>query len=139
MNEVAVVDTGPLVALVHEKDRHHSWTKEQIDNFKLPLLSCEPVISEALFLLRNRYGGSAAVMGFLERGALRLPFRLEDEAVAVSRLLRRYASVPMSLADACLVRMTEQHDGAVVLTFDSDFDIYRRHRRQVIRTVRPPA
>jgi len=70
---------------------------------------------------------------------LRLPFKLEEEASTVSWLLQRYANVPMSLADACLVRMTEQHDGAVLLTFDSDFKVYRRHRRQVIPTMMPGA
>jgi predicted nucleic acid-binding protein len=70
---------------------------------------------------------------------VRLPFRLQEEAGAISRLMQRYADVPMSLADACLVRMTEQHDSAVVLTLDPDFAIYRRHRRQVIPTIRPKA
>jgi uncharacterized protein len=139
VNEVAVLDTGPLVALVRRQDRYHAWAREQVDRFDPPLLSCETVVAEALFLLRARQGGSAAVMGLVDRGVLRLPFRLEEECGAVSELLQRYANVPMSLADACLVRMTEQHDGAMVLTLDSDFDIYRRHRRQVIPTIRPHA
>ena len=139
MNEVGVLDTGPLVALVHQHDRHHAWAKEQVDTLEPPFLSCEPVVTEALFLLRARQGGAAAVMGFLEKGLLRLPFKLEEEASTVSWLLQRYANVPMSLADACLVRMTEQHEGTVLLTFDSDFKLYRRHRRHVIPTMMPGA
>ncbi len=44
----------------------------------------------------------------------------------------------MSLADACLVRMSELWEGYPLLTLDSDFRIYRRHRRQHIRCVLPP-
>ncbi len=76
-------------------------------------------------------------MGLVESGLLRLPFRLQDEVAAVSKRLDRYVGVPMSLADACLVRMSEQHGSAVVLTLDSDFAIYRRHRRQVVPTIQP--
>jgi hypothetical protein len=43
----------------------------------------------------------------------------------------------MSLADACLVRMTETLPDPVILTTDSDFRIYRRHSRQVVPCVIP--
>lgn len=51
--------------------------------------------------------------------------------------MRRYADVPMSLADACLVRMSELSDDASVLTLDSDFRIYRRLGRQAIPLLTP--
>ena len=38
----------------------------------------------------------------------------------------------MSFADACLVRMAEQHPEASVWTLDRDFKIYRRNRRSAI-------
>jgi predicted nucleic acid-binding protein len=56
----------------------------------------------------------------------------------VGALLGRYAEVPMSLADACLVRMAERHAKSRVLTLDRDFRIYRKHRRHVIPTTLPP-
>lgn len=137
MNQVVLLDTGPLVAFLNARDRYHAWAKEQLGLLQPPLLTCEAVLSEALFLLRHRREAQKAVMGLVENGLLRLPFRLEEEAGAVSRLLQRYVEVPMSLADGCLVRMSEQHDSVVVLTLDSDFAIYRRHRRQVVPTIRP--
>ena len=68
---------------------------------------------------------------------VQLPLRLQDEHSAVKVLLARYADVPMSLADACLVRMSEQYTNSLVLTCDSDFRRYRRHRRQRIPTIMP--
>jgi predicted nucleic acid-binding protein len=56
---------------------------------------------------------------------------------SVLKLLRKYADVPMSLADACLVRMTETFSDSMVLTTDSDFRVYRRHSRQIIPSVMP--
>jgi len=55
----------------------------------------------------------------------------------VLRLMQKYAQTPMSLADACLVRMTETLADAVLLTTDTDFRIYRRHSRQVVPCVMP--
>jgi predicted nucleic acid-binding protein len=76
-------------------------------------------------------------MGLLLDELVTVPFRLGDDVAAIARLMKRYAEVPMSLADACLVLMSEQHAGALVLTLDSDFRTYRRHGRGVIPTITP--
>ena len=102
-----------------------------------PLHTCEAVVSEALFLL-TRVGVEQQVFWKLfERGVLRVDFSLQSEHDAIATLMRKYASVPMSLADACLVRMSEARTDSVLLTFDSDFSIYRRRGRQVIPTLSP--
>ena len=132
-----LVDTGPLVAALRVDDEFHAWAREQLQRVPAPLLTCEAVVSEALHLLRRSKGGHAAVMELLRDRLVTLPFRLEDELAPIARLLNRYADVPMSLADACLVRMSEQHAGACVLTLDSDFKVYRRHGRGVIPTIAP--
>jgi len=103
----------------------------------VPLLTCEAVVSETCFLLRHARGGPSAVLELLDRGALRIAFRLEDNVGAVGRLMARYASVPMSLADACLVRMAEAHPDSRVLTLDRDFRLYRKHGRHAIPAIMP--
>ena len=92
-----------------------------------PLWTCEAVLSEAFFLLSQTPGGGAALLEMMRRRLVRVSFSLEGEIEPVARLLTRYASVPMTLADACLVRMSELHSEAVVLTTDQDFRVYRRH------------
>lgn len=79
----------------------------------------------------------AALMESLERGMVRSAFELTSHLRRVRALMERYASVPMSFADACLVRMTEEHADVVVWTLDSDFRVYRRHGRQAIPTLMP--
>jgi predicted nucleic acid-binding protein len=132
-----LLDAGPVVALLDDREQYHEWAVEQVGHLPTPFLTCESVISEACFLLRRLHGGSQKIMDLLSRGLVLLHFRLEDEAAAIAWLLAKYADVPMSLADACLVRMAEQHSQSVVFTLDSDFKRYRKHGRQVIPTLMP--
>jgi len=87
--------------------------------------TCDAALSEAFFLLQRTHGGADRLLELLERRLVISAFSLVGELRAVGQLLRRYQSVPMSLADACLVRMAELHHDAFVLTLDSDFRIYR--------------
>ena len=63
--------------------------------------------------------------------------RLRDEIERVLDLKDKYADVPMSLADACLARMTETLPDPVVMTTDADFKTYGRHNRQVVPCLMP--
>ncbi len=137
MTDAVLVDAGPIVAFLNSRDRYHEWSKEVFSQIVAPVLSCEAVLSEACFLLRNTPGGGETVLRLVDRGLVKLSFRLEAETAPVARLLSRYSNVPMSLADACLVRMSEQISGAVLLTLDGDFRIYRKHSRNVIPTRMP--
>ncbi len=132
-----LLDTGPLVAFLNRRDGFHDWAKAQWEEAVPPMFTCEAVLAESCYLLRALPGGSDAVIALLDRGVIRIPFRLDDEVAPVTKLLSRYAEVPMSLADACLVRMAEQHAESSVLTLDRDFRIYRKHGRQVIRAITP--
>jgi predicted nucleic acid-binding protein len=132
-----IIDTGPLVALLNRRERLHGWTKDVLDTIEPPIFTCEPVLSEACFLLRDIDGGPGAVLELVARGIVRTDFHVGAEIDSLRILMRKFASVPMSLADACLVRMTELDPRSVVLTLDSDFRIYRRNRRQVIPTISP--
>ncbi len=102
-----------------------------------PVLTCEPVLTEACFLLRESSGGPAAVLELVGRGVVKIAYGVEAEAEALGKLMTRYAEMPTSLAAACLVRMVEQHPGATVLTLDRDFRVYRAHGRRVIPAVLP--
>jgi predicted nucleic acid-binding protein len=125
-----LVDTGFLVALLSRRDRHHRWAAAQASRFAPPWITCESVLSECVHLMGRRGGPELAEL--LRRGAVIPAFHLEDEIEAVLKFLHKYADVPMSLADACLVRMTETRADPLVLTTDDDFHVYRRHGRQVV-------
>lgn len=138
MKGQVLVDTGPLVALLDRRDAHHQWARTQFSLIRPPLLTCESVLSEACFLLKDIPQGSHTILELLAGRVVMLAFSLAEELQPVARLMTRYAKVPMSLADACLVRMAEQYSSHFVLTLDRDFTVYRKHGRQVIPTIRPP-
>jgi len=137
VKRLVILDTGPLVAFINGRDRYHQWSISQWAHIDPPLLTCEAVLSEACFLLKDNEGGQAAVPELLRRGILRLPFRIDEHAGEIKWLLQKYADVPMSLADACLVRMSETYADSPVLTIDGDFRIYRRNKRQIIPVLSP--
>jgi len=132
-----IVDTGPIVALLNASDKHHKWTRAALDDVEAPMATCEPVLSEACFLLHRINGGQDAVLELVARGIVTVTFTLATELTAVRKLMERYSSVPMSLADACLVRMSELEPRATLISLDSDFKIYRRNRRQAIPVLSP--
>ena len=87
-------------------------------------------------VLRRARGSGSEVVALVHRGVFCTPFALEAEAIA--RLMRRCRTLPMFLADACLVRMSQLHPHSRVFTTDSDFTIYRRNGRQVVPLLAPP-
>jgi len=132
----ALVDAGFLVALFSRRDANHRWAAAQALRLPPPWTTCEAVLSEASHLLGSRGTGSLASL--LRRDAITCSYRFRDDMNAVLNLLEKYADVPMSFADACLVRMTETLNDPLLLTTDTDFRVYRRHGRQVIPCALPP-
>lgn len=102
-----------------------------------PLLSCEPVLTEACFLIRRNGGQPAEILQKVQASVIEVALELETEAAALETLMRRYEDTPMSLADACLVRLSELHSDCQVFTLDTDFRRYRRHGRLVIPLLAP--
>jgi hypothetical protein len=133
----AIVDTGPLVALFDRSERHHAWVVNQIAQLDPPLLVCEPVLTEAAYLLGRFAKAHETLFDLLENGALALAFHLQDHAAELRRLMQKYRDTPMSLADACVVRMAEEQERLPVLTLDSDFTVYRRYGRSPIKMLYP--
>ncbi len=133
-----IVDAGPLVAMLVKSDEHHAWAIDRLRELPPPFLTCEPVLAEVAHLVRRVRHGIERFVDLLLSDLLRVELDLTAERGTVGRLLRKYADRPMSLADACLVRLAEIHDGAAVLTVDGDFAVYRKHGRRVIPLLAPP-
>ena len=130
-----LVDAGFLVGLLSRRDNLHDWAVSSAGRFPPPWKTCEAVLSEAFFLLGVRAGHPLREL--LRRRALEVAFDFGRDADAVLRLMQKYADVPASFADACLLRMTETLPDPVLLTPDSDFRTFRRHGRQVVPTISP--
>jgi predicted nucleic acid-binding protein len=95
------------------------------------------VLTEAAFLLKREGCDTDSLFALLDRGVLAVALRVDAELADLRALMQRYRNRPMSLADACLVRLAELHPGATVFTLDADFRIYRRHGNKVLRVLMP--
>jgi predicted nucleic acid-binding protein len=132
-----IIDTGPLVALLVKGETQHEWVVKQFQNLPAPFVTCDAVLTEAFFLLRKLPYGTTKFFTLLNSGLLEVDFSIVTEHAALEKLVQRYASVPMSLADACLVRLAKLLPQSVVFTLDHDFQIYRRDGRQPIPLIIP--
>jgi predicted nucleic acid-binding protein len=130
-----LVDASFLVGLISRRDRNHRWAAQCPFRYPPPWNTCEAVLSETVHLVGA--AGTPTIATLLRRHAVVCSFRLNEHLDEVLQLMRKYANVPMSLADACLVRMTETLPEPALLTADTDFRIYRRHSRQTVPCVMP--
>ena len=130
-----IADTGFLVAFANAGDRHHAWAVGVAERVTEPLLTCEAVLAEAAFHLRN----TALVLSMVDDGLVTVAFDANDHLPQLLALARRYADRQPDLADLCLVRMSELHPRHSVITVDrDDFRVYRRNKREVSPLICPP-
>ncbi len=132
-----IADTGPLVAILDRDDQDHAWAVREGRRLPPKMLSCEAVLSEVHFLTQDLPEAKTRIESWLADGRLELPFSVRDHHSLVHELMARYANVPMSFADACLVRMSELWPDAPVFTLDSDFRVYRRNKREALPLICP--
>ena len=137
MKRRVILDTGPLVAIINGSDKYHKWATLKWAQIEPPLLTCEAVLSEACFLLGGLDGGQIAVFELLKRKILHIPFKMIEHINQIAWLSQKYSNVPMSLADACLVKMAEAYPESSLFTIDTDFTIYRKNKRQIIPVLSP--
>ncbi|HEY3839471.1 MAG TPA: PIN domain-containing protein [Bryobacteraceae bacterium] len=129
---VGLLDTGPLISYLASGLEHHDWAVEQWKQMRPPLLTCESVLTETAFLLKREGLDTDPLFELLDRGVIRIALTIQEEKADLRALMHRYRNRHMSLADACLVRLSEIHATGEVLTLDADFRIYRRHGNKII-------
>ena len=138
MSREITLDAGPLVAPLNARDPHHDWVRTQWDMIEAPLLTCEAAVTEACFLVRRlARRGQEKALEFVRHGALDLSFPLANEIDAISQPAAQSRDGRMSLADACLVHMSELHLSSTVRTLDRHVTIHRRYGRQRIPLLFP--
>jgi predicted nucleic acid-binding protein len=126
-----LLDTGPLVALLSKNDAHHARAVRLFAECEPPLRCCEAVVAEACFLMRKvDPAGPAEVVALGRKGVYATAIALDEHWINIEALLRKYANRPIALADACLIRCAEVHREPRVVTFDSDFQVYRWSRNR---------
>jgi predicted nucleic acid-binding protein len=128
-----LLDTGFIAALLDRSERFHKVCARTVRELGAPLITCEAVIAESCYLLRNLSGAPEAVIENNAAGIFQVPFQLSQETAGVRQILRKYRDRQMELADACLIRLADQFGTADILTLDQDFAIYRWGKNKPFR------
>lgn len=128
-----LLDTGVIVALLDRSEKFHQACAEAVGELEAPLITCEAVIAESCYLLRNLAGAAEAVIENVAAGVFQVPFQLSREAVGLKQVLRKYRDHKIDLADACLIRLAAEFETADILTLDKDFAVYRWSRNKPFR------
>jgi len=137
MKRNVIIDASVLAALLNKNDTYHQWAITQLKDIQPPLLTCDAIISEVSFLIGRKQQGINVIFNYLKLGIIELPFCFSSEYAAIEKLMLKYADVPISFADACLIRMSEQYRNSCVFTLDSDFLVYRKNSNEVISLIYP--
>lgn len=128
--KTVLLDTGVIVALLDRSEDYHDECVEAVSSIEQPLVTCEAVIAESCYLLRDLRGAPEAVLENVERDVFLVPFRLGGSASRVVKLMKKYRDTPMDFADACLVSLAEALQTGRILTLDRDFQVYRWARNR---------
>jgi predicted nucleic acid-binding protein len=128
-----LLDSGVIVALLDRNEGAHEACVDALQQLHAPLVTCEAVIAESCYLLRNLAGASEAVIENIATGIFQVAFQLSQEATNVKQILRKYRGRKIDLADACLVRLADIFETGEILTLDHDFKIYRWGRNKAFK------
>ena len=132
-----IVDSGPIVAALNRRDMLHRWAKDVFESLGEPPVTCEAVLTEVCWHLRESPETVARVLEMPARGDLLICPILDTEGTALAGLVRKYGK-RMDLADAGVVRLAEMFPKARVITTDiEDFLVYRRNRTESIALIHP--
>ncbi len=131
-----IFDTGPLVAWLCPRDKHHAWVRRVFTGIRPGGIVCESVLAEVCHLAAREGIPRGRVIEFILDGGFRV-VSLDADLPLIRDLLNRYADTPMDFADACVTRLAELHDGSPVCTTDSDFLIFRKHGSEAIPVIAP--
>ncbi len=132
-----LLDTGVIVASLDRSERFHKRCADAIADTTSVLVTCEAVVTESCYLLRNVKGAAEAVVANVAAGIFQIPFSLTRSAEQVGDLLRKYSDSGIDFADACLIQLATDFHIPDILTLDRDFEHYRWGRNKAFRMLVP--
>ncbi|WCL50723.1 type II toxin-antitoxin system VapC family toxin [Leptospira sp. GIMC2001] len=135
MKNVALIDSGPIIALFNSKDKFHKSTLKFFKSYTGGLISSWPVVTEVIYLLSFSVEAQSDFLEWIERGSIQIvELRLEDLKYIKNRM-RKYSDLPMDLADASLMCISERDGIDRIISIDSDFSIYKNLKGKVLQNL----
>jgi len=135
-----LIDSGILLSYYQQQEPLHQAVVAFFDQTAAQLITSPICIAEVLWLLGDPgdprlLAAQNHLLGAVSRGGIKAINLLPEDYARIVALNERYADLPGDFADLTLVTLSERLDVAEILSLDSDFDVYRRFRREPFRRV----
>lgn len=137
MGKTILLDTGPLVAILDKRDQFNHWAESELSDLKPPFITCESVISEALFITRKFEQALDAISEMINKGLLIPKCTLQENRALIFSQLKKYNDQQTSLADICLLVLYNETKNTLIFTTDSDFLVYRDSKGKPLDLISP--
>lgn len=135
--KTVLVDTGPIIALIDNRDSYHTWAASKIDTFENPMITNTAVVVEVLFILKRLNKNANRFFGFVNEGIIKVKNPYPNNAELIHSMYSKYADLPASFADICLLSMIKQSKETKLFTIDSDFLIYHDSKGKPLNLISP--
>jgi predicted nucleic acid-binding protein len=134
---IAIIDTGPWVALIDRSESRHAQCVQWLKNFSGRLYSTEAVLTEVLYILNFSITAQCAALDFVLQSVVEIVPSSTDSLKKTKNLMKKYADLPMDFADATIVCLAAETDIQNIVTFDrKDFAIYKLPKKKSL-TIMP--
>ena len=130
-----LIDAGPIIALFNKNDKYHQQIKNFLKNYNGLLTTTWPVITEISHMLRFSVNTQIDFLKWIEIGGLHIEEIKIEDLERIIKLSEKYSDVPMDLADASLVIISEKKNLKEIITIDSDYYIYRTVNKEMITNI----
>lgn len=134
MPSYLLVDSGPIIAWLSARDRHHVRAVAFFKARREKLISTWAVITEVCHLIPQP--ARVTFLRWIAAGGMSLWHVPEDQASLQADMMEKYDDLPMDLADASLVWLAGEVGSNLIATTDrTDFAIYRGARNRPFKNV----
>jgi uncharacterized protein len=130
-----LIDAGPIIALFNKKDRYHDQIKDFLKQYTGILTSTWPVITEVSHMLDFNTQTQIDFLTWVSIGGIRIENIDQEDIIRIIKLSKKYSDIPMDLADASLVSISEKVSIKEIITIDTEFYIYRTFEKEMIKNI----
>lgn len=130
-----IIDSGPLIALFDRSDKYHQRVLKFLKSYKGELITSWSVITEVSHMLDFNLQVQIDFLKWCEIGGIKLYDISQNEIVHIRVMMQKYIDVPMDLADATLMYISNKENIKNIMSIDCDFDIYRTLKKQSLNNL----
>ena len=130
-----LIDAGPIIALFNKNDKYHKKILNFLKEYNGILTTSWPVITEVSHMLAYNVETQIDLMKWINRGGIKIEQIEIEDIQRIIELSEKYSDIPMDLADACLVVLSERLKIKEIITIDTDYYIYRTIKKEYIKNI----